>query len=69
MTIGEKLRELRISHPLTPKEWAGKLGYTVSHVYNLEHNRVNPSYDYLVCCALYLNITLSDLFKGVGSAD
>lgn len=55
MSIGSKIRELRLEHNLTLKELAAKVGISLSYLSDIEKNRSMPSVETLqgIASALY----------------
>ncbi|MTI83289.1 MAG: helix-turn-helix transcriptional regulator [Firmicutes bacterium] len=55
MTIGEKIRDLRLRNELTLKELANNAGISLSYLGDIEKNRTNPSIETLKNISKALN--------------
>jgi len=61
MGLGEKILKLRNAAELTQEQLAQKSKITVSTIYKIEKNKLNPSFQVLVNIADALNISLDEL--------
>jgi transcriptional regulator with XRE-family HTH domain len=62
MDIGNKIKTLRLSKPLTQNELADILGVSKSTMSNYERNISTPAPDILLKLATYFNVTVDYLF-------
>ena len=61
--IGQKIRENRIEKKLTQEYLAEKTGVNVSHISNIENNKVKVSLSLLVSICNALDITIDYLLE------
>lgn len=64
--IGEKIRYYRRVKDLTQTELANLVGNDRQYIYKIEKGKVSPSISTIAVLAYALNITLAELFEGVG---
>jgi transcriptional regulator with XRE-family HTH domain len=65
MTLGEKLKRLRMEQGLTLQDVAGKTGYSKALISRIENDSVSPSISSLVKISSSLKIKLNELFAAV----
>ncbi len=65
-SLGRRIRTLRVRHSLTQERLALMVGVEQSYVSRLEAGERNPSIDLLAKFAEAFEISLSELFYGVG---
>ena len=63
MDIGNKIKTLRLSKPLTQNELADILGVSKSTMSNYERNISTPAPDILLKLATYFKVTIDYLFN------
>jgi putative transcriptional regulator len=63
--LGEKIKSIRISQGLTQIDLAYKIGKDQPSINRLEKGKINPSFLYLTEIAEGLEVTISDLLKGL----
>lgn len=63
--IGCKIRSLRLESCLTLKSVGSSLGYTVSHVSNIEHGRINISVDHISRFSKLFDVPVEVFFEGI----
>ncbi|MGL5916826.1 MAG: LexA family protein, partial [Culicoidibacterales bacterium] len=68
-TIGERLRQLRVSHGFSVDEIAEKLQLSKPSIYNYEKGNRNISTETLLIFSELYNVSLDYLIAGKGSAD
>lgn len=56
--IGQRIREIRISKHMTQEFLANSVDVNVSHISNIETNKVKVSLSLLVCICNVLNVTV-----------
>lgn len=62
MSLGAKLRELRVKKALSLQDLADAVGASKAHIWDLERNRSkNPSIDLLTKLSKALGVSVSDL--------
>lgn len=61
--IGKRIRHIRISKNLTQEYLAQKVGVNVSHISNIENNRVKISLSALIATANALDVTVDYLLE------
>ena len=61
--IGQRIREVRVSKKLTQEYVAEKTGVNVSHISNIENNRVKVSLSLLVSICNTLDVTIDYLLQ------
>ena len=66
MTLGEKLKQLRIKENMSQEDLALECGVNKNYLSDLERGCRNPTVKILAKIANGLGISLSELFKGVG---
>ncbi len=66
MTLGEKLRELRLKKGMTLQDVAEKTGYSKALISRIENDAVSPSIGSLVKISATLHVRLHTLFAAVG---
>ena len=69
MTLGGKIRKLRLGGKMTLQDVAGKTGYSKALISRIENDSVSPSINSLVKIAGALEITLHELFAAVEGRD
>ena len=69
MSIGEKIREIRISKGMTQKELAAKLDTTQQNLAQYENGKRNPKLMTIQKIADALNVELDELMGGIMSFD
>ena len=67
--IGKHIRQLRIEKNLTQDYLSQKTGVNISHISNIENNRVKISLTTLVAVANALNVTVDYLLESEYVAD
>ena len=67
MTVGERLRNLRRGKRLTLQELSLQIGYSISHISDIERGRDSPSLAICLSIAKYYKMDLASLFFGVTS--
>ncbi|GAB4348540.1 MAG: helix-turn-helix domain-containing protein [Candidatus Abyssubacteria bacterium] len=65
MTLGEKLKKLRIEQGLTLQDVAGKTGYSKALISRIENDSVSPSINSLIKISSSLHIKLNELFAAI----
>lgn len=65
MTLGQKIRKLRLDEKMTLQDVAGKTGYSKALISRIENDSVSPSIGSLVKIAAALDIRLHELFAAV----
>lgn len=68
-TIGRRLRAARVHRRMTLRDVAAKAGISASALWQLEHDRLNPTVGTLKSVATALNITIGSLFATTPTAD
>lgn len=63
MDLGARIKKLRLNNNLSVRELAEKVGVTASYIYQLEQNKVSPSFSTLKSIATHLNTSLSLLVE------
>jgi putative transcriptional regulator len=63
--LGEKIKSIRISQGLTQIDLAYKIGKDQPSINRLEKGKINPSFLYLTEIAEGLEVTISELLKGL----
>ena len=63
VSLGERIRQLRIERGATQEGLAEKAAISVQHLLDLEHGRSNPTLASLCGIARGLDVKLRDLFK------
>jgi len=63
--LGEKIKSIRISQGLTQIDLAYKIGKDQPSINRLEKGKINPSFLYLTVIAEGLEVTISELLKGL----
>jgi transcriptional regulator with XRE-family HTH domain len=63
--LGERLRELRLQKGFTLEELANEADIELSQVHRIEKGKINPKYTTLKILADALNMSLSDVVKGL----
>lgn len=63
MSLGEKLRSLRVSNELTMKELAEKLGVDRTSVSAWERDRTTPNYDMHIKICSVLSCEINELSR------
>lgn len=56
MSIGEKIKSLRVQNNLTQRELADEINFSHSYIGDLENNRTNPSIKTLEVIANYFEL-------------
>ena len=67
--IGKRIRSLRIEKNLTQEYLSQKAGVNVSHISNIENNRVKISLSTLIAVANALDITVDYLLENEYNTD
>lgn len=67
--IGKRIRNLRIEKNLTQEYLSQKAGVNVSHISNIENNRVKISLSTLIAVANALDITVDYLLENEYNTD
>lgn len=65
VALGKRIKEIRLSKQLTQFELASILGKDHSSIARIESGRINPSYLYLLEIAQGLEISISELLRGI----
>lgn len=68
MTMGERLRELRLRRNISQEEVARNIGITRSAYSHYEINNRQPVYDTLIKLAAYFDVSLDYVVGGVPNA-
>lgn len=63
MTLGERIKKLRLNNEMSVRHLAEKVGVTASFIYQLEQNKVSPSFSTLKSIATHLNTSMSLLVE------
>lgn len=63
MNLGDRIRQLRQNKSLSVRQFAGKVGVTASFIYQLEQNKVAPSFSTLKSIAEALNTSIAVLVE------
>ncbi|MEG6615454.1 XRE family transcriptional regulator [Peptococcaceae bacterium 1198_IL3148] len=63
MTLGERIKQLRINNNLSVRQLAQQVGVTASFIYQLEQNKVSPSFSTLKSMATALKTNMSLLIE------
>ncbi|MTI81993.1 MAG: helix-turn-helix domain-containing protein [Firmicutes bacterium] len=63
MTLGERIKQLRLNNNLSVRQLAQQVGVTASFIYQLEQNKVSPSFSTLKSIANALNTSISLLIE------
>lgn len=61
MSIGQRIKQLRLNSKLTVRQFAEQVGVTASFIYQLEQDKVSPSFSTLKTIANYLDVNISIL--------
>lgn len=61
--IGQRIHNLRVEKKLTQEYLSQKVGVNVSHISNIENNRVKISLSTLIAVANALNVTVDYLLE------
>lgn len=61
--IGKNIRDSRIQHHYTQEYVANRIGVNVSHISNIENNRVKVSLTMLVAICNVLNLTVDYILQ------
>jgi transcriptional regulator with XRE-family HTH domain len=69
MTLGARVRELRVDRGLTLAVLAARAGISVSYLNDIEHDRTVPTLGRLRNLASCLELSVRDLFRGVTPYD
>lgn len=69
MTLGARVRELRVDRGLTLAVLAARAGISVSYLNDIEHDRTVPTLGRLRDVASGLELSVRDLFRGVTPYD
>jgi len=67
MTVGQRVREIRKQRGLTLKEVAEATGLSLTYLSDVERERTQPSLKTLQRIAGGLNVTTTDLMRGVAN--
>ena len=65
MTIGEKIKELRLSETLSQTQLAQKIGVSQKAIDYWERNVNEPKASYIILLVKYFNISFDDFFSDV----
>ena len=65
MTLGQKIRSLRLGKKMTLQDVAGETGYSKALISRIENDSVSPSIGSLIKITTTLDITLHELFATV----
>lgn len=63
--LGMRIKYLRSQHNFSQEDLALEAGINKNYLSDLENGRRNPSLEILEKIAVALNISLSELFKGI----
>ena len=63
--FGERLKQVRLAKGLTQEQLAYEADVELSQIHRLESGKTNPTLSTITTVAKALNVTLSELFKGV----
>lgn len=63
MDLGERIKKLRLNNDMSVRKLAEKVGVTASFIYQLEQNKVSPSFSTLKSIASTLNTSMSMLIE------
>ncbi|MBM7855585.1 transcriptional regulator with XRE-family HTH domain [Desulfohalotomaculum tongense] len=63
MSLGERIKQLRLNNNLSVRQLARQVGVTASFIYQLEQNKVSPSFSTLKSIAGALNTNISLLIE------
>ena len=66
MTLGQRVRQLRKEHKLTQTKMGKLAGLSSPYISDMERDKVNPSIETVFKLADVFDISLSNLFVGVG---
>ena len=67
MTLGQRLKQIRLDHKLNQGEVGKVANLSVPYLSDMENDKVNPSVDTIRKIAESYDIALSDLLVGVGT--
>lgn len=67
--LGERIRALRTEQKLTVRGFALMIGLSKDYIIDIEYGRKSPTFDTLLKIASGLDITPSELLRGVGEPD
>jgi len=63
VNLGTRIKKLRLNNNLSVRKLAEKVGVTASFIYQLEQNKVSPSFSTLKSIATHLNTSISLLVE------
>ncbi len=63
VSLGERIKKIRLNNQLTVRQLAEKVGVSASFIYQLEQNKVSPSFSTLKSLAQVLNTNISLLVE------
>lgn len=69
MSIGKKIKELRLSKKLTLRELGDQLNVNYSHLSKVESGKRNPSLELIEIIAKFFDVPMSCFFDAAGDED